>query len=378
VVILAVGAVVLLFGLVVGGSVTAYFVFFNGSTVTPAQTGPRMWYVSQTASPDPNRTLKTLRGAWDQVAAGDSIVILDDQIDDPLVVLTDPRGTKRGVQVRAGTASGTVRWAPRSPSLTGPALQISNVDGLTVSGLDFEIDNKAASGIALGRGCAGVTIERVTVKNPLKAGFQFVTASGDPTRPIKLINCRIVGSDRTEAGIQFATTNRHVKITNCRIEGPGQRGILIEGSTQDVEIRNNRIYQFATGVAVLGPLPPNAPLSLTLTNNTFHSIKEVGILVSAPLTGSTQSIVLERNYFAATGRLVSTADAKPKTKPNLKAANNACEPGTREGTLAIGVLSVAGYALPRPNPEDAGFLFPAPGPLDAVGPAKVLVGARPE
>src|SRR5205814_7039453 len=131
----------------------------------------KTWYVSRTSGPDPDRTLSTLRGAYDQAGPDDRIVILDDRVDEPPLALNDIGGKKKGVRIEAGNAAKSVAWAPRGPR--GAALEIGAVENLRVSGLVIELGGQLDTGVAVVHGAPGLTIENVTVSGPKGTGVRL-------------------------------------------------------------------------------------------------------------------------------------------------------------------------------------------------------------
>jgi hypothetical protein len=156
---------------------------------------------------------------------------------------------------------------------------------------------------------------------------------------------------RPEAAVVlFACRNVHV--ANCRLEGPGVSGVRIDGPAGEVEVRNNRFYNFEVGVRLMGKLTGETPYALTVESNTFHTITTAGVLVDYPFAGPKQSVTLAKNYFGATKEVATTPAA---AVPGLTATDNGRDKGTGEGKLDT--KAVVLDDLPAPNPEnDAEFL----------------------
>ena len=360
-----VGAVAVL-GIVVGGAV-GYFAFFRGKQPPVTAPGePKTWYVSRTPGPDPDRTLATLRGAFDQAGPDDRIVILDDRLDEPPVALTDAGGKKKGVKIEAGNLARSVAWAPRG---TRPAaLEIGAVENLRVSGLVLELGGQLDTGVAIVRGAPGMVIENVTVRGPKGTGFRLVGCAGDTGRgrALQVVRCRVAAEEKIDAAVLLTDGARDVVIAGNRLEGPGGTAIRVVGAVQDVEVRNNRVFKFETGVQVLATprLTPEAPFSLTVANNTFHTLTAAGLSTDTPLGGKQQLLALTKNYFAATKQIAtSTAPAVP----GLKASENARDPATKEGKVLTKSVEV-NAALPV-DPASEAFLRPG---------KPVPQGAQPE
>jgi serine/threonine protein kinase len=367
-------------GLLLGLLGAGAYLFFGKKTSGTTQTGAggRTWYVAPFgSSPDPDHTLTTLRGALEQAGPNDTVMILADRLDEPPLRLSDAgRGSKKGITVQAGSPSGEVVWAPRGTGRGVPALELIAVEDFHLSGLTVELGGPVESGIAVVGSCPGLTLENVTVQNPKTAGFHFQRALGEEGRPIRLHKCRVTAGPKCEAAVLFTLGNKLIRVENCRLEGPGRDAVKIDGIVLETELRDNRVYNFDTGVELAGKLPATSSFSLTLANNTFHTISQAGVATEHALSGAKQHLTVTRNYFALTKQIVTSPAAK---LPGLKASENARDAATKDGKLKPDALTVPGYELPAPNPaSDRDFLRPTDGKLSAVGPNRVAVGARPE
>jgi serine/threonine protein kinase len=359
--------------------VGAYVLFGKkSSTDTQTSAGGRTWYVAPAGNgPDPDRTLTTLRGALEQAGPNDTVMILTDRLDEPPLRLADAgRGAKKGITVQAGTPSGTVVWSPRATGRGMSALELIAVEDFHLSGLILELGGSVESGIAVVGSCPGLTLDGVTVQNPKTAGFHFQRAIGEADRPIRMHKCRVVAGPKLDAAVLFTLGNKLIQVENCRLEGPGQDAVKIDGIVLETELRDNRIYNFDVGVQLTGKLSATASYSLTVANNTFHTLGKAGLAVEHPLSGPKQHLTLTQNYFAHTKQILTSPALK---LPGLKASENARDATTKDGKLKPAALPVPDYNLPSPNPaSDGEFLRPSDGKLSAVGPNRVTVGARPE
>ncbi len=366
------------FVLVVGGGL--YFLLSktrDGQTQSAAD--GKKWYVTKSGtSPNANRTKTTLREALDQAVADDTVVLLDDTLDEAPVKLSDAgKGLKRGIKIEAGNAAKLVTWTPRaSGPRSGPALEISYVENLTIRGLVIDLNDVGECGIAVGFTCPGLTIENVTVKNPRVSGFRFQGVTGETTRPIRLADCRVVTTTKFDAGLLLTSGNRNLVIANNRFEGPGEAAIKIEGAVHETEIRNNRFFDFDTGIWFTGKLPTDLPFSLTVTNNTFHTISSAGLQIDLAINGAKHQLVVAKNFFANTKEIAKSITA---TVPALKATDNAHDTTTKEGKLRVNAIAIPGYEMTTTNPTlGPSFLQPDGTRLANIGPNKVTVGYRPE
>jgi len=359
------------------GAAMYFLVIAKPVPVPPAPGQGQTWYVSTGASPDPQHTLKTLRGALEQSGPDDGIIILEDTLDEPPIYLPGgSKGGKKNLRIEAGNASKTVTWTPKTIAgrQSTAALLLENVDGVKVSGLVLELAGQVDAGISVLGNCPGLTIENVAVKNPKVSGFRFQQVVGDAARPVKLTKCSVKTEAKIEAGVSFAVFNRYVQVQGNRFEGPGLAGLKIDGSAFECEFRSNRVFRFDHGVSLGGKVSDSADFSLVVAENTFHTLAAVGVASELPLKGPKQKLELTRNYFAATAAIASG----PAGFPGLKPIDNARDAGSKEGPTATRAIQIDNYAIPANASNDAEFLFPAgSSPLQSVGPTKVAVGARP-
>lgn len=352
-----------LFVLFAGGVTAAYFLFFKKST-TNAETQGKWYVTAGKDSPNPERTLTTLRGALEQAKPGETIVLLDDRIEEPPVRVSD-RGTnqKKGVAIEAGNAAKLVTWAPRSSGRGQAILTLADVEDLRVSGLQFELGGAADCGITVGGNCPGLVIENVIVRHPRSVGFRFDAVRGEPGRPVVVKKSRVIFAEpKPEAGmVLFAC--RNLQVADCRFEGPGLSGVRVDGSASDVELRNNRIHNFEVGVRLSGKLTNETPYNLTVENNTFHTITTAGMLADHPFAGAKQTVTLTKNYFGATKEIATSPAA---AVPGFKATDNGRDKATTEGKLDTKSQTLDD--LPAPNPEiDGEFLLPVAGKSNGYG-----------
>jgi serine/threonine protein kinase len=353
----------------------AYLLFGRKSAPGGTAAGEaKTWYVSAHAGPDPARTLRNLADALDRAGTGDTVLILDDRIDDPApVTVSKHTGVKKGVRIEAGTPSKTVVWSPRTSTPQRGVLEVLDAEDFHVSGLILDLGGSAEYGVLVGRSCPGLVVEDVTVQSPRIAGFRIVSAAGEPGRPIRMTRCRVAATGKLEGAVQLLAGCRHVIFEGGRLEGPGKAAVQVDGAVEGCEVRNNRVYKFDVGVSLTGKPADAAGFDLTVANNTFHTIGNAGVAIEAPLAGLNR-FSLARNYFAAT-REIATSSADPGS--GFIAADNARDRATREGKLPTNATAVTDYEMPPPRPGgDGEFLRPAPGRLGAIGPNKVAVGAQ--
>ena len=336
----------LVFALVAGLAVaavgvgTAVVVLSGPDAPGPAGGDPNAWYVTASGdSPNPARTLTTLRGVFEQVKSGETIVLLDDRITDPPATLNGLRSrTDRltGVTVRPGTPGGTVTWAPdlsRTKVTQQGVLELVNVADCRVSGLVIDCGGAMPVGVGLGFACPGTVVENVTVRNPKTAGFVLYCVSGEPDRPARIADCECVAGDKIEAGVLVNGTQssvRHVEIDGVRLHGPGDAGVAVRGGATGVDVRDCRVTGFAAGVAVSDvPTQSQAEYDLSVRRNTFAQL-DVGVRIEGKLAPPKRTVTLTRNYFDRTKEIVP-GKGQP---PGLKPSGNARNPASGDGKLS--------------------------------------------
>jgi serine/threonine protein kinase len=374
--ILVVLGVLLALGLVAGGALAVYLVFFRApAATTPPPERAATWYVSTREAPNPTRTLPSLAAALDRAGPGDTILILDDQIEDPAPVKVSGRaGVKKGIRVAAGNPSKKVVWYPRPPAGQHGVLEIADVEDFHLSGLVLEVGGLVDYGVLIARSCPGLLIEDVTVKAPRAAGFRFQSAAGEAGRPVRVDGCRVAARADVAAAVELVADCRHVLFAGGRLEGPGRAAVKVSGGAAECEFRNNRVYRFDVGVHLTGRPADPAALDLTVVSNTFHTLATAGVVIDEQYA-RLKRFTLERNYFVHSNEVATTPAA---SVPGLAPYDNARDQTTREGNLPTDSFTVSDYTMPPPakGANDAAFLRPPPERLDAVGPNGVAVGAR--
>src|SRR5579883_2120835 len=154
-ILVAAGAALLLVLLSAGYAVYRAF----APAEPPAQTrgggppGVRTWYVTKAGTgPDPDRTLPGLLPAVQKAGPGDTILILDDQIDDPPIRI-DPRMRLKDVAIEAGNRAKSVRWVPGGAGKAAAALEVSSQEGVRIRGLVIDAPGRFDFGVSVsGRG----------------------------------------------------------------------------------------------------------------------------------------------------------------------------------------------------------------------------------
>jgi serine/threonine protein kinase len=350
--------------LVLGGAGAGLAVYLTRGTGQTAG-ADRKWYITKNpaTSPDPDRTLATLRGALEHCLSGDVFVLLDDTIDEPPVVVSRDKNKAalKNIRIEAGNAAKSVTWTPKiSAAAKAPTavLELLDCEGARVTGLVIDANEAALSGVAVGGVSSGAEIENVSVRNAKHSGFRFVNLAADPARPVVLTNFKSLARSPVEAGVfvQAAerTVSRAVVVEGGVIVGPGGAGLRLQGAC-DVEFKNNRVDNFEFGVQVLGRGPSDAPFAVGVASNTFRNLGRGGVSVEVPLAGK-QTVSLTRNLFAATaGELLQVQGG------GVTAADNARDKATPDTQLSPRAVEVDVNLGTGGRPDDPRFLTPSPG-----------------
>jgi hypothetical protein len=376
--------------LLAGGGYALYRAFTprdRGHPPTPkvgsAVTEPRTWYVARAGGgPHPDQAVSTLLAAVQKAGPGDTIAIIDDQIDDPPLRLDAARMRLKDLTIEAGNDQKSVRWTPAGAGAAAAALEVVGVDGLRVRGLVIDAPGRFEYGVSVSGHVPGLVVEDVTVRGPRVAGFRLANVTGEADRPALLARVRVSAAAPLDAGVLFAgdvrQTTRHAHLAGGRVDGPARAGVRVEGSAADVEVRHTRVYNVDAGVVLAGLASPTTPLTVKVVGNTFHTVRDAGVRVDVRLpTDLPHEIVVAQNYFARTTAL---AKVPPLTAPppGLKADTNARDEQSKEGTLPLQAEVVAGPRLGTNPANDETFLrYPPGGPLSAVGPRLLPVGVPP-
>jgi serine/threonine protein kinase len=376
--------------LAVGGTAYAIYSLFFSVTSPPApspRSGPtvaRTWYVAKNLDAPPGEhSMPTLLAAVQKAVPGDTIRILDDQIDDPPIRLDANRFRLWNLTIEAGNTAGRVRWVPSKSSKAAAVLEVIAVEGLRLRGIAIEAERHFDVGVSLAGNVPGLVIEDVTVRNPRQVGFRLMGVAGEPNRPAMLTRVRVSGEAAFDAGLVFAegtrgdarTATRHVRLTDSRVIGPAQTAVQLIGTATDLEVKQTRIYNVENGIVFSEP-SENQPLKVRITSNTFHTIHDAGIRTNDPIPETLpHEVVIKRNYFAQTAIL---ATAPGGQFPGLTVNTNARDDQSREGNVSLSAIAISDVLLDIADPDSEGFLlYPQDSPLNAVGPQKLSVGVSP-
>ncbi len=354
----------LLFGLLagglllVGGGVTAAFVMFGpkgGTTIaTTTPTDERkVWYVSKSGTgPNPATTRTTLADAFRGLKSGEDVVILDDTCE------TGPLSLPSVKDVRVSAAAGktaTLVYKPTDSRQIVAVVHLRGCENVTLSGLVIDAGGLHDVGVQVSGKANGVKLDRLTVRNANKHGINLLNVTADAAQPLSVSGCRLLVKNGAQSGVHVSGSSdidcRGVRITDCRFEGVGGgNGIRVEGATNDVEVRNNRLFNLDAGVLFAPDQMPPSVCKMAIEQNTFHSAK-TGVKIDQP-PGSARAVSVTRNYFAG-GVAVTAADAN-----GVKATGNGRDAAAQPGIATADEVSGVSVPAPPPDAADDKFLRP--------------------
>jgi eukaryotic-like serine/threonine-protein kinase len=328
-IVLLVG-VFFIFGLLGTSAAVLAYLWLRPNTVStfPAQ---KTWYVTanRNQSPDPTRTLSTLRGAIEQAGQDELILILDSRLEEPPFAFSDGQNKKKGLRIEPATPSKTVVWAPKQALITGSRaiLDLADVENLRLTGLTFDLNNSIEVAVNIRGGCFGTILEDLNIKNPRVAGFRLTNVAGESGRSFKIQNCRVSTESKIESGIYLLGSVRNSEFIGNRFITPGGAAFKADSILREVEFKNNRVFNADYGLWLTGKPSPESAYSLTVSNNTFHTLSIAGVFCDLPLKEPKQSAQFKNNYFAATKLLFAAAPASA----GFKFVANGRDPNSPEG-----------------------------------------------
>jgi serine/threonine protein kinase len=322
---------------------------------TPA--GTKTHYVSKGTTIAPDATTATVAAALKKAQPGDTIFIVDDPHEEPPIrIVAGTAGKFKDVTIEAGNPAKHARWKLPDAAIQGKdrgLIEISGADGLKLRNLTLDVNDRIDYAVSVAGPVDGLTLENVQMLRPHSAGLHIERAYGSPERPIRIDRCSVTCPNQNcdgvliKAGAKGAVS--HVAITNCRFVGQGWNALHSFGAISGIEFRNNRIFNFTSGVRLEGP---ELCYQLKAVSNTFHSISESGVIITAdPAATPAPDLVLEMNYFAKVKDILR-GRGNPAKFPGLKAANNSRDKESRNGNIDPKAAEVP-VTLPPPSGDDA-------------------------
>jgi serine/threonine protein kinase len=253
----------------------------------------------------PGREFSSLQETMLQAKAGDKIVLHGDLAE--AVTLEGSLGRDVTIEAAAGHV---IHWRPPPHHKEGqPLLQISNVTGVRVKGIEFDGQNHVLDLIVVTGRCAGTTLDGLTLVNFKQSAVALRHCVGDYNKPLTLHKLRVLQAPGGQAGVLFTTAaksssagHQHIVIRDSRFEGPFRAAIEFAESVGNIEVAHNRFYQATNGLLYRKAEPLNA-LHLLLNGNTFYATKTAVAFEALPPSDSGSWILAQNNLFVKTSRV---------------------------------------------------------------------------
>lgn len=246
-----------------------------------------------------------------------------------------------------------------APTGNEPVIDLNGVVDVRIEGLHIKADGKPTA----------IRMQQAAFNNRLKSlkvtGFNDTGLLNERLNnfdnPIVFEKIEFQSSSSKAVGIRFKGGSPQVKVAHCRFVGRFSAGILYQdGSINNSVVERCRFFEVNDGIRVASQFLE----SLTIRDNTFHSVKN-GIRFAAAPGLNSDVFAIERNLFAKVKQGALTA-----TKPNVLAAVGKNLPAARrKGNMTDGNgkpfarLFAKGdtgvkLSFQSTKPGDAGFLLP--------------------
>jgi hypothetical protein len=357
------------------GAIAAYFAFSKKTPPPDTTSGPttRRLVVSKSAG---EGHFTSLREALAKAAAGDTIVIAEERINEPTIGVTQK--TAKDVTVESGLPGGKPAVIEFGSTGAGRMLSVSSAEGFRLRNVELDGKGSADIGVDLVGRCPGATFESVTVRGVKTTGFRLLNVAGDTGRPVTLDRVRVVGP-LTHAGVEMIAhpglETRWVVLRGSRFEA-GKAGVRIDGATSELEVSGNRFFKLDAAVA-FGKPPDGKTVQGQVTANTMYEAA-TGILFDFPPESNEPrgkfALTVGQNYFGKTASVLRSGGAGGPVA-GVTMAENGFGPGSKPGNFpSPGVVPAEGPDLPTNPDEDTFLRFPGAPPT--VGPNKAAVGAK--
>jgi serine/threonine protein kinase len=357
-----VGGVVLL----AAGAAVVYYLVVGRGPGSKSGGEPRRLSVLKAA--DGQDQFSSIRKAFDAARDGDTIVILDSEIEETAGV-----SQKKNLTIMAPPGKRVV-W--RAPAKKDSAMFVlTNTEGAHVVGITFEANPKVDHAVWLNGSCPGLVLEDCEVREGAVAALAVHDCVGDSNRPVTVRRCSIRATAPAAKGaVEFLAEptrkkpvdgSQYVVVEDCLVEGPPNgAGFYFDGSAS-VDIRHCRIWKGGAGVqfhkAGVDRPPADLAWKVNIIGNTFHSQSAANVWVEdAPQVkaGAWNRIAISQNFFAGMPAAIRV-DGDAAGSKFLTVADNARKTGTPPG-------GATNFTFPLPTEIDADVI------VDPANPARHL------
>lgn len=189
---------------------------------------------------------------------------------------------------------------------TGPVVKIVDAEFFGLEGFDIDASGKDVA-IEISGAVPRTVLTDLNVTGYRKTGILCRAASGDPgvNDVLKIEQVKLKPGEATSTGIRFQAEGdlsaARTTVRGCRILGPQEYGIVLDGGSSQVELRETIVDQAAIGVYFTGG--SMSWRNLMVGNMTLHKYTQAGIAFSdMPSPGggfAGTSMSFHRNLFAA-------------------------------------------------------------------------------
>lgn len=186
-----------------------------------------------------------------------------------------------------------------APSGSEPIVDLTEVAGFTIKGFHLRATGKSAairlSGYSASTRIADSTISGFTETGLLGSGL----GSFNESEPVRLDGIALSEASDGAVGLRFTagvTPVANLRIDDCRLLGPLKTGIVFEGDTHSVTVRNTIFAETGTGLRFTGS--GQGIRDLTVANNTFYKLGRGIEFAEMPVDVRSDNLAFYRNLFA--------------------------------------------------------------------------------
>ncbi len=184
-----------------------------------------------------------------------------------------------------------------SPDGDKPALQLSNVEGLSFEGFEIDAAGKDVAVIVRGRN-PSTSFRSIKVHNFQQVGLDLQSAGGFVSDELTFAKIEISSDDPRAVGIRIdaaSDESSRLRIENSSFHGAMRAGIEITGETSYIQFRQLVFANQGIGIRIDGA--PTRLRDVVFAGNTFFKV-ERGIVFSSLPDTSTSGLGFYCNLFA--------------------------------------------------------------------------------
>ncbi len=184
-----------------------------------------------------------------------------------------------------------------APAGSGPAIKLDNIEWFQMDGFDIKADGFATA-IELKGYLNATQLRRLNVSGFTENGIHAISASGIASGDELILEVvTLVSRAADSVGLRISEEGlSRTKILNCRFFGKMSVGILFEGESRYLELRESIFSDTDIGLKFVGG--DRVWSDLIVANNTFHGLKRGVVFTNMPKKNS-KEIGFYHNLFAA-------------------------------------------------------------------------------